>query len=253
MRLDNYLVKFNFFDSRTKANQAIKRGEVFINNYKQDKPSFEIDEKAIVDIQIKSLNTFVSLGGFKLFKGLNDFNIDVNNLICCDVGASTGGFTDCLLQNGAKKVFAVDLNDQLLHYSLKNDDRVVAVIKNAKNLLTADFDDQIDFLCADLSFISATQVMQVFYSILKDNGDCVVLIKPQFETGGKKKFKNGIIKDEDIRLNACKEIYDFSISCGFVPKTITTAPIVKGKNVEYLIYLKKDNSQIVPFDKIFIK
>ena len=249
MRLDNFLVENKCFDSRTKASQAIKRGEVFVNGTKIDKPSQEVTKSS--EISIRANLSFVSLGGYKLDKALKDFNLNVNNVIACDVGASTGGFTDCLLQNGAKKVYSVDLNDELLHYSLKEDARVVEVIKNAKQLNVDDFDEQPNFLCADLSFISATQVIDVFYNLLPLESTAVLLIKPQFETGVKKKFKNGIIREQSYRIKACKDVYERAVKVGFKPIAITTAPEVKGKNVEYLILLKKDDSEVVGFEKLF--
>lgn len=253
MRFDNFLVEKNYFDSRTKAHQAIKRGEVYINGILITKPSHEIDERVKNEIKVIAQHTFVSLGGYKLNKAVETFSVNVEGKIVCDVGASTGGFTDCLLQNGAKKVFAVDLNDELLHSSLKKDERVVTIIKNARFLDKSDFDDEIEFLSADLSFISATQVMKTFYDILSNDGYAIILIKPQFETGEKRKFKNGIIKDEEYRLKACREVYDCAISVGFSVVDLTTAPEVKGKNIEYLILLKKNDLESLPFDKLFNK
>ncbi len=251
MRLDSYLVLKDFFDSRTKSSQAIERGEVLVNGGCVNKPSYSINENQPQLIEITTTQAYVSLGGYKLEKALYDFKLNVANLVAIDVGSSTGGFTDCLLKHGAKKVYAVDLNDDLLHKTLKNDDRVVSVIKNAKNLSPNDFNQPIDFLCADLSFISAKQVIPVFYHILPKNKYAVLLIKPQFETGEKRKFKNGIIKDEKIRLQACKNIYDCCIENGFNPLKITTAPIREKKNVEYLILLQK--SEVTPntFEQIF--
>ena len=159
MRLDNYLTEKGYFDSRTKAKQSIERGEIFINSKLINKASYEINEDLEYKIERICEDSFVSLGGFKLKKAITDFNFDCNNLIVADIGASTGGFTDCLLKNGAKKVYAIDLNDELLHKSLKEDNRVVSIIKNAKDLTLKDFDDKIDLIVADLSFISLTMVI----------------------------------------------------------------------------------------------
>ncbi len=251
MRLDNFLVENKYFDSRTKAHQSIKRGEVYVNDIVIVKPSYEVSDCSKANIKIIAQNSYVSLGGYKLKKALDEFNISLNGKIACDVGASTGGFTDCLLQNGIKMVYAVDLNDELLHISLKNDCRVKSIIKNAKHLEKKDFSYEIDILTADLSFISARQVVKVFYEILSDNGQAIILIKPQFETGERKKFKNGIIKDAKYREKACREVYDCAVSVGFGVKNLTTAPEIKGKNIEYLIHLSKNDKQSFPFDKLF--
>ena len=248
MRLDLFLVNLGRFDSRNKAKESILRGEVFVDGVKEIKPSREVDENA--DIKIEQAKKFVSIGGYKLDKALTEFVVDVDGKIAVDIGASTGGFTDCLIQNGAKKVFAVDLNDELLHPSLKNCKQVVSVIKNAKNLTKEDFDEKIDIVTADLSFISATSVMEVFASLIDENKSVILLIKPQFETGGKIKFKNGIIREKKYRVSACKGIYDCAISCGLIPKKITKAPNADDKNVEFLMLLEKSNSLPIAWDEI---
>ena len=238
MRLDNYLVENKIFDSRTKAKQAIERGEVQIDGLVATKPSLNLSS-GDHDVKIISEKSFVSLGGYKLDKALTDFQLDVKNLIALDVGASTGGFTDCLLQRGAKKVYAVDLNDDLLHPKLKQNENVVSIIKNARNLTPNDFNEKIDILVADLSFISATLVLQTFADILDFGKKVILLIKPQFETGERKKFKNGIIRDQKIRDNACEKVISFANSIGLIFEKITTAPIVEQKNLEYLVLLTK--------------
>ncbi|MBO5714402.1 MAG: hypothetical protein J6R83_03145 [Clostridia bacterium] len=163
MRIDLYLQENGYFDSRNKASEAIKRGEIKVNGITISKPSYEINPSNSYNIDYVYDQKFVSLGGYKLQKAINDFGVDLTDKIVCDIGASTGGFTDCALQNGAKKVYSVDLNDTLLHNTLKSNPNVVSVIKNAKDLDKSDFLDTLDVICADLSFISATQVMQVFY------------------------------------------------------------------------------------------
>lgn len=248
MRADEFLVLYGFFDSRTKAKQAIERGEVFFNGKQVVKPS----EKAGEDVktEIKSAERFVSLGGYKLSKALKDFDFNVKGLTVADIGASTGGFTDCLLQNGAEKVYAVDLNDGLLHNSLKNDGRVISVIKNAKNLTSEDVIGA-DLITADLSFISAKQVLPVFYDILPDGGNVILLIKPQFEIGEKRRFKNGIIRDGKIIKTVCKDVFDASKDTGFSAIKMTTAPLSDDKNTEFLIWLKKCANNGADFDKLF--
>ena len=238
MRLDNYLVENKIFDSRTKAKQSIERGEVYIDGVAVTKPSLNVSGD-LHDVKIVSEKSFVSLGGYKLDKALNDFDLDVKNLTALDVGASTGGFTDCLLQRGAKTVYAVDLNDDLLHQKLKEDNRVISIIKNARSLSVSDFNEKIDILVADLSFISATLVLETFANLLENGKKVVLLIKPQFETGERKKFKNGIIRDQKIRDSACEKVISFANEVGFIFEKITTAPIVEQKNLEYLVLLTK--------------
>lgn len=239
MRIDLFLVKKGLFDSRTKSNEAIKRGEIFIDGKIITKSSLEIDENSTLNIERVCEDSFVSNGGFKMNKALIDFNFDVNNLIIADVGSSTGGFTDCVIKRGAKRVYAVDLNDTLLHKTLKENDKVIFQSKNAKFLSASDFVDEIDVIVADLSFISATQVLDVFYKVLKNGGNVILLIKPQFEADKKVKYKNGIVNDKNARVEAIKKVFDCSISCGFTPLKITTAPIKDRKNIEYLILLEK--------------
>lgn len=239
MRLDIFLTEKGYFDSRTKAKQAIERGEIYIDGKKVTKSALDISEDSVAVERICE-SSFVSLGGFKLDKALCDFDFSVENMVCADIGASTGGFTDCLIKRNARKVYAVDLNDGLLHDSLKTNEKVVTVIKNAKELNLSDFGNDVpNFIVCDLSFISATYVMPVLSNLLSAGDFMILLIKPQFETGEKKKFKNGIIKDSKIRRSACKKVYDSAVANGFSPIKITTAPIVEGKNVEYLILLRK--------------
>lgn len=252
MRLDEFLYINNYFDSRTKASQAIKRGEVYVNGKLMDKPSFLICDNS-AKIEIKSEIEFVSLGGYKLQKAISDFNINVNNLVCVDVGASTGGFTDCLLQNGAKKVFSVDLNDDLLHAKLKINPKVIPIIKNAKFLTKSDFNMHIDLLTADLSFISETIVLPVFYALLDYGSRAIILIKPQFEQDRKIKTKNGVLKDKKHLIDACKKVYEYSISCGFCVVDLTLAPLVKNKNVEFLVLLEKSDNQSLSFEYLLNK
>ena len=248
IRIDDYLCKFGYCTSRTKAKQFIERGEVILNGKRVERSSTKIDSSKEHNIQILAPKKFVSLGGFKLDKALNDFNFDVRDFICADIGSSTGGFTDCLLQNNAKKVYAVDLNDTLLDESLKNSDRVVEVVSNAR-LLTKDFfNENLDLITADLSFISAKMVMPIFSNLLDDGGFLLLLIKPQFEIDKKVKFKSGIIKDKHIQKDVCQKIYDCAINHSLIPLKLTTAPICKDKNLEYLMLLKKSNESPIPFD-----
>ncbi len=239
MRIDNYLVENGFFDSRTKAKQAIERGEIFIKDTPITKASFEI-KNSDADIKRVCANSYVSIGGFKLEKALKYFNYSVDGLICADIGASTGGFTDCLLQNGAEMVYAVDLNDELLHSSLKKNDRVKLIVENVKNLTKKFFNCSLDLIVADLSFISITQAIPILADLIDDGKALITLIKPQFETGEKRKFKNGVIRDKKIQLEACYKAYDCALFNSLNAVNFTTAPINDDKNVEFLMLFVKN-------------
>ena len=241
MRLDIFLYTNGYFQSRNKAAEAILRGEVYLNGVKILKPSFLVNGESNCNIEIVSENNFVSVGGYKLYKALKDFDFSVKGLVCADVGASTGGFTDCLLQNGAEKVYAVDLNDELLSEKLKCNPKVVELTKNAKFLKKEDFQDEIDLIVADLSFISEKAVLPVFKTLLKEAGRMIILIKPQFEMGEKRKFKNGIVSDEKARNTVVNDVILFAKNIGLKPLNLTEAPIKEGKNIEYLLLLSVDN------------
>ncbi len=240
MRLDSYLTEKKYFDTRTKAKQAILRGEIYINGEKILKPAFEIAPELDVTVKRVCKTEYVSNGGFKLEKALHDFNFSVKDFICADIGASTGGFTDCLLQNGVKRVYSVDLNDELLHKKLKVNPSVIQITANAKNLSKKSFIEKIQLIVADLSFISATNVLPVFENILDDGCFLILLIKPQFEIGEKRKFKNGIINDVKARKTACLKVIEAAIRHNLFPSGITTAPVNDGKNIEYLILCQKN-------------
>lgn len=239
MRIDTYLLSKNYFSSRAKAQQAIERGEVFLNGKAINKSAFNVDEDMLDKVEIISNSTYVSLGGYKLEKALKDFEFDVEKLVCADIGASKGGFTDCLLQNGAKKVYAVDLNNQLLDKSLKDNKKVIEIIKNARYLTKQDFDENIDLIVADLSFISEKMILPVLYNIIEEGKFLIVLIKPQFEVDKKVKFKNGIIKDNKVLIDAIFNVYNCGKELGLVPVKVTYAPINQQKNREFLILFKK--------------
>lgn len=252
MRLDAFLCCKGYFLSRTKSKQAIESERVYIDGILRNKPSFEVNEESEKVVEIKQETEFVSLGGYKLGKALSDFSFSVKGLIAADLGASTGGFTDCLLQRGAKRVYAVDLNDSLLDERLKNDERVIGIVKNVRLLDRSDFPERVDVITADLSFISLTKVLSIMSDIIDENSYIIALIKPQFETETRMKFKNGIIRDERVKTAALKKVYDFAVNVGLSPLKITNAPLVKDKNEEFLILLKKTDKETVSFDKIFV-
>lgn len=246
IRLDLYLTEKGFFPTREKARVAIMEGNVFVNNQKEDKPGTMIKEDANVEYRGERLK-YVSRGGLKLEKAAKVFNIDLNNKTCIDIGSSTGGFTDFMLQNGAKKVFAVDCGTNQLDYKLRTDDRVVTMENtNARYLKREDIgDDIIDFISVDVSFISLTKILPVIKELLKENGKSVLLIKPQFEAGKELVEKNGVVRDSTVHEEVIKSVIDFCIDNNFTIKGLDFSPI-KGPagNIEYLLYIGKFKDDI---------
>lgn len=236
MRLDLYLTENGFFKSRSKAQAAINSGNVTVNGKTVSKASLDVvgDE----EINVTDTERFVSRAGEKLFRAINEFNIDVNGMTALDIGASTGGFTDCLLQNGAKKVYALDVGTAQLAEGLRSDSRVTVMENfNARYARREDFGDEIDIIVMDVSFISQTLIYPACEDILASGKMMVTLIKPQFEAGKKHIGKGGIVHDKDGRiLKEILEKIDASASqFGFTRKTITDSPIVGGDgNKEYL-------------------
>ena len=235
MRADKFLA--NRFSSRTKAAEEIERGRVLVNG-KTIKPKDEIDEADEI-VFITAEERFVSNGGYKLSRAIKTFGFDCGGKIFADIGASTGGFTDCLLQNGAKKVFAIDVGESLLDETLKGDERIVAMENvNARYLKKEDFPCDLDGIVADLSFISLRLILPVIGEILPMEGVAFVLVKPQFECEGKNIGKSGI-----VHLSAHKKIVEkvlgYCKEAGFSAQGIVNAPVRKGKNIEYILYLRK--------------
>lgn len=242
MRLDLYLNSIGKYESRSKAAQAISRGEVLIKG-KAVKPSFEYNGEEISYID-SALNC-VSNGGYKLYKALEDFAFDINGLVAADIGASTGGFTECLLKNGCKKVYAIDVGTGLLHPTIANDERVIVKDGiNARNLTVDDLGELCDLATIDVSFISLTYVLKNAVDVLKDNGHIIALIKPQFECGNKNLGKSGIVKTS-FHKEVLENIYDYCLNIGLFPVKLTYAPIKDGKNVEFPILLSKAKERIM--------
>lgn len=249
MRLDSFLFENNIYPSRTKAMDAIKDGLILYNG-KPAKCSLEVSSFDGIEILNRSSN-FVSNGGYKLEKALNDFNFNPSGLTCADIGASNGGFTDCLLKNGAKKVFAIDVNSSQLDKSLICDKVIVVDNCNARFLTEKTLGERVDLVVCDVSFISLKLILPAVNNILKENGIALMLIKPQFECGKEYLGNSGIVKSRQARINACLDIYNFSLNIGLSPKNITNAPIKEKKNVEYVIMLKKGNSEPFSVNKIY--
>ena len=240
-RLDVLLVKRNLAESREKAKAIIMSGNVFVNGNREDKAGTTFDEeKAQIEIKGHTL-PYVSRGGLKLEKAIEVFGVDVKDKVCMDIGASTGGFTDCMLQSGAKKVFAVDVGYGQLAWKLRCDDRVVNLERTNIRYVTAeDIGEALDFASVDVAFISLKLVLPVAFQLLKENGGVVALIKPQFEAGKEKVGKKGVVKEQSTHIEVVRAIYDFAQEAGFSVLGLSFSPI-KGPegNIEYLIYLKK--------------
>lgn len=259
IRLDVYLVNNGYFESREKARIAIMEGKIFVNNQKEDKPGTMIKEDANVEFRGEKLK-YVSRGGYKLEKAINAFNIDLKDNICIDIGASTGGFTDVMLQSGAKKVYAIDCGTNQLDYRLRTDDRVVVMENTNARYLTKDDigNDNIDFVSVDVSFISLDKIVSVISQLLKKEGEAVLLIKPQFEAGKELVEKGGVVRSKKTHIDVIKNIIDICKSNKFSICGLDYSPI-KGPagNIEYLIYIVNSSdlnkSDSVDFDDLFIE
>jgi len=251
-RLDIVLTKRNLFDSREKAKRAIMAGVVFVDNIKIDKPGTLIPDDAEIEIKGNPL-PYVSRGGLKLEKALKEFNILLHNKTALDIGASTGGFTDCMLQNGVRKVFAIDVGYGQLAWSLRQDPRVIPMDRtNIRYVKKNDIGEEVDFASIDVSFISLTLVLPVVKNLVKPSGEIVCLIKPQFEAGREHVGKKGIIKDEKVHKDVLQKILSFSLQTGFDIKGLTFSPI-KGPegNIEYLAYLiNKQSDSIADYTEL---
>lgn len=235
MRIDKYLAESGLCESRNKALRLIEAHLVQVNGVTVNKPSYDLPEGAEVVI-LGSDCPYVSRGGLKLKGALDAFNLDVNGLVCADIGSSTGGFTDCLLQSGAVKVYAVDSGSDQLHRTLRTDPRVIVMEGcNARSLTTELLGEQVDLVVTDVSFISQTLLHRPIASILKDGGIFVSLIKPQFEVGRAGLGKGGIVKSTAYRHMAAENVIASSSSAGLGCRAVIPSPITGGDgNVEYL-------------------
>jgi 23S rRNA (cytidine1920-2'-O)/16S rRNA (cytidine1409-2'-O)-methyltransferase len=243
-RIDLLLVEKGFEASRERAKALVMAGKVYADNQKIDKPGQEVDTDALIEIRGQSI-AFVSRGGLKLEKAINTFNIDLKDKICMDIGASTGGFTDCMLQNGAANVYSVDVGYGQLAWKLRVDTRVINLERtNVRFLTEKQVPDKIDFASVDVSFISLTLVLPVVKLFLKQNAEMVCLIKPQFEAGKGKVGKKGVVREPEIHIEVIQKICEFVIQAGFTILNLSFSP-VKGPegNIEYLIHLKNAQSE----------
>ena len=246
VRLDLYLVDNGYFETREKARVAIMEGKVFVNNQKEDKPGTMIKEDSEVVFKGEKLK-YVSRGGLKLEKAINVFSIDLKDKICADIGSSTGGFTDCMLQNDAKEVFAIDCGTNQLDYKLRVNEKVVVMENtNARYVTRDDLNNElVDFVSVDVSFISLKKILPAINDILKNNGEAVLLIKPQFEAGKELVEKNGVVHDEKVHEMVVRDIIEYCKSNGYEIMGLDYSPI-KGPagNIEYLLYVKRDADNV---------
>ena len=245
MRLDNYLVINNYFQTRNKAQQAIKSKRIKVNNYIISKSGYEINDLDIIEV-IPIEYEFVSRGGYKLLKAIQFFNLDFNDKVILDLGASTGGFTDCSLKFNASKVYAVDVGTDQLDNSLRNNDRVISIENtNAKDLKKEDYLD-IDYIVMDLSFISITKLIDKLNELINENTKIVTLIKPQFEVENKNINKNGLVKNKDVHYDVIKRIINSFKECNIYIENLTYSPLrgEKSGNIEYLALFSRVNKEI---------
>ncbi|MBQ7046841.1 MAG: TlyA family RNA methyltransferase [Oscillospiraceae bacterium] len=234
------MVEKGIASSREKAKEMIKKGDVYLNNQKALKAGLFVNDCDIIEFRGKT-ECFVSRGGLKLQKAIECFNLNLNGYLCMDVGASTGGFTDCMLQNGASKVYAIDSGTGQLAQSLIEDNRVLNLEKT--NFRYADnnlIPELIDFASVDVSFISLKLIFTPLYNLLKDDGTAVCLIKPQFEAGKDKVGKKGVVKEPRIHIEVIKKVCDYANESGFNIIDLNYSP-VRGPegNIEYLLYIQK--------------
>ncbi len=239
-RLDVLLVNRRLADSREKAKALIMEGLVFVDDVREDKPGSMFKED--VNIELRGVQMkYVSRGGYKLEKAVEAHAIDLKDMVCMDVGSSTGGFTDCMLQNGARKVFAIDVGTNQLAWKLRNDDRVVSMEKtNIRYVTPEDIGESVDFVSIDVAFISLTKVLSPVRDLMKDGAEAVCLIKPQFEAGREKVGKKGVVRDPKVHEEVIRSVLDYAGSLGFKVLHLDYSPI-KGPegNIEYLAHIKK--------------
>ena len=241
-RLDVILVSQGYAESREKAKAIIMSGNVYVNGQKEDKAGTTFDVTKIkLEVRGSTLK-YVSRGGLKLEKAMDKWGFDLREKVCMDIGASTGGFTDCMLQNGATKVYSVDVGHGQLAWKLRNDERVVCMEQtNFRYMVPEDINEQLDFASVDVSFISLTKILIPARNLLKCGGEMVCLIKPQFEAGRDKVGKNGVVREVETHREVIEKIVDYADSIGFTVLHLEYSPI-KGPegNIEYLVHLKKE-------------
>ncbi len=255
-RLDAAVFEAGFAESREKAKAYIMAGQVYVNNQKSDKPGTTVKPDDIIEVRGAALK-YVSRGGLKLEKAVNSFGFSLEDKVCADIGASTGGFTDCMLQNGAKKVYAIDVGYGQLAWKLRTDQRVVNLERtNFRYVTKEQIPDELDFCSVDVSFISLSIIVPVMRTLMKENGQAVCLIKPQFEAGRDKVGKKGVVRDIEVHKEVVERITALMLDIGFSVKNLDYSPI-KGPegNIEYLIHIMKTDKpemlcEVTPADVV---
>lgn len=243
IRLDVAVFEKGFAETREKAKALIMAGSVYVNGQKALKGGTTISEKDEIEVR-GTVNPYVSRGGLKLEKAMKSFNLSLNGFTCMDIGASTGGFTDCMLQNGAVKVYSIDVGYGQLAWKLRTDERVVNMERtNFRYCTREQIPDEIDFASVDVSFISLKIILPVMRTLLSDKGKSVCLIKPQFEAGRENIGKKGVVRDKNVHSDVVRMITDFAVSNGFNVIDVDFSPI-KGPegNIEYLMYIEKSET-----------
>ncbi len=251
-RLDVLLVRQGFAESREKAKAVIMSGSVYVNGQKEDKAGTMFDvEKARLEVRGNTLK-YVSRGGLKLEKAVDQFQVELSGKVCMDIGASTGGFTDCMLQNGAAKVYAVDVGHGQLAWKLRNDERVICMEKtNFRYMVREDIAEELDFASVDVSFISLDKILGPAYNLLKPNAQMVCLIKPQFEAGREKVGKKGVVREPAVHKEVIEAVLAFTLTKGFGLLHLDFSPIRGPEgNIEYLMHLVKKDPVAADFDAV---
>ncbi len=241
-RLDVALLNGGFAESREKAKALIMSGIVYVNNQKCDKAGDTVKPEDLIEVRGNTLK-YVSRGGLKLEKAMKSFPIDLNGCICADIGASTGGFTDCMLQNGASKVYSIDVGYGQLAWKLRQDERVINLERtNFRYVTSEQVPDLLDFASVDVSFISLSLILPVMRTLLKENATAVCLIKPQFEAGKENVGKKGVVRDKSVHIAVIEKIINLVRENNFSLLGLDFSPI-KGPegNIEYLCYIRKDD------------
>ena len=251
-RLDVLLVKRNLAESREKAKALIMAGIVYVDGQKEDKAGTAFEDTVSLEVRGSTLK-YVSRGGLKLEKAMSRFGLLLDGKVCMDVGSSTGGFTDCMLQNGAVKVYAVDVGHGQLAWKLRNDSRVICMEKtNIRYVTPEQIPEPIDFASIDVSFISLTKVLGPVKALLREGGRIVCLIKPQFEAGREKVGKKGVVREKSVHLEVIRMVMDFACASGFQILNLEYSPIRGPEgNIEYLLYLQS-GGDVPASDAVFV-
>lgn len=240
-RLDTAVFARGLAKSREEAKSFILEGKVFVGGERADKPGMPVADSDAVEVRGERPR-FVSRGGFKLQKAVEEFGLSLTGKTCADIGASTGGFTDCMLQNGAVKVYSVDVGYGQFDWTLRNNPAVVCLERtNFRYVTAAEIPDPLDFASADVSFISLAKILPPLYPLLRPGGEAVCLVKPQFEAGRGAVGKNGVVREEATHIEVLERVAAFAAEGGYAPRGLTYSPF-KGPrgNIEYLLFLRKD-------------